>query len=266
VLAAVPHAAFAQAAGENMPLVGSAGWLFLLFALAAVVVAFVLLRRLQKAHADLVRTEADRDRLQAREAALSLGRIRWRTGGGFEVEENAARLLSGRPKSTEELLALMAESDRSELADGLAKLGRAGTGFTGTVKCAATGRSIKISGSSAGLERVLCLDDVEDLLQKTVAPYEQGRTELGQLSGLLDRLPYPVWRRDAAMTVTYCNRAHARLFGTTPNEVIAKSREISSAAKALAKRAQKLSLAQSESQQLVVDGHRRLYDFHEVPL
>jgi PAS domain-containing protein len=244
---------------------GPLGWLFVLFALAGAAVAIILLRRLQRVRAALARAEAERDQLRGREAALSLGRIRWRSGG-FDVEDNATRLLSARPESTEKLLALLAESDRSDIAAGLAKLERDGTAFTATTRCTATGRRIKISGSAAGAERVLCLDDVEELLQKTVAPYEQGRTELGQLSSMLDRLPYPVWRRDSAMTVTYCNRAHARLFGTTPNEVIAKSREISSAAKALAKRAQKLSLAQSESQQLVVDGHRRLYDFHEVPL
>jgi signal transduction histidine kinase len=270
VLAAAPHAAFAQTAGQTIgqpgPAMGSLGWVFVFFALAGVAVSVILLRRLQGARADLARTEAERDHLRARAAALSLGRIHWRAGGAFEVGENAVRLLGGRAENAEALTALFAESDRSEIAVGLADLERNGTAFTGIAKCAATGRSIKLSGSSAGAERVLCLDDVEDLLQKAVAPYEQGRAELGQFSAMLDRLPYPVWRRDAAMSVTYCNRAHARIFGITPGEVIANSREISSAAKALAKRAQKLSLAQSESQQLVVDGHRRLYDFHEVPL
>jgi signal transduction histidine kinase len=271
VLAAMPSVAFAQAAGEAVPAMepaamGPLGWLFLLFALAGAAVATVLLRRLQKARADLARVTAERDGLQAREAALALPRIRWRSGGALAVDESAARLVNGKPENTAALLALFAESDRPAIADGIARLERDGTAFTGTARCTATGRNIKLNGSAAGLERVLCLDDVEDLLQKAVAPYEQSRTELGQLSAVLDRLPYPVWRRDAGMAVTYCNQAHARLFGTTPNAVIANSREISAAAKALAKRAQKLSLAQSESQQLVVDGHRRLYDFHEVPL
>ncbi len=266
VLAAIPRLALAQAAPEGGPAVGPVGWIFVFFALAGAAVSFILLRRLQQARADLARSQAERDNLRAREAALSFGRIHWRAGGGFEVGENAARLLGGRADNAEALVALFAEADRSEIAAGLAALERVGTAFSGTARCAASGRCLKFSGSAAGTERVLCLDDVEDLLQKTVEPYEQGKAELAQLSALLDRLPYPVWRRDAAMTVTYCNRAHARLFGATPEEVITKGREISSAAKALAKRARKLSLAQSESQQLVVDGHRRLYDFHEVPL
>ncbi|MDQ7248960.1 PAS-domain containing protein [Dongia sedimenti] len=267
VLAALSRAAAAQAPGDAPAAVGAVGWLFLLFALAALAVAIVLLRRLQKVRADLTRTEAERAGLQAREAALPLARIRWRSGGTFALEEKAAGLLNGRPDNIEALLALLAEPDRAAIGAGLAKLDRDGTAFTGAAKCTATGRTIKLSAAAAADgERMLCLDDVEDLLQQALAPYEQGRAELGQLSALLDRLPYPVWRRDAGMTVTYCNRAHARLFGGTPADVIAKGREISSAAKALARRAQKLSLAQSESQQLVVDGHRRLYDFHEVPL
>jgi signal transduction histidine kinase len=270
VLAALPSVALAQTvqqtAESSASAMGPLGWLFVLFALGGAAVAVVLLRRLQKARADLVRVRAERDGLQAREAALALSRIRWQAGGTLAVEESAARLLNGKPENAATLVALLAEPDRAAIADGLAQLERGGTLFTAAARCAATGHMLTIRGSAAGTERVLCLDDVEDLLQQAVAPYEQSRTELGQLSVLLDRLPYPVWRRDASMSVTYCNLAHARLFGTTPNEVIARSREISAAAKALAKRAQKLSIAQSESQQLVVDGHRRLYDFHEVPL
>jgi signal transduction histidine kinase len=266
VLAAATRVALAQTTADAPPAIGRVGWLFLLFALAAVTVAIILLRRLQKTRADLAQAQGGLDGLRAREAALRLARIRWQAGGAFEIEDHAAALLSSRPVNAEALLALFAEPDRSAIAASLAKLDRDGAAFTAAARCTATGRTVKISGSAAGAERVLCLDDVEDLLQAAVAPYEQARTELGQLSAVLDQLPYPIWRRDAAMTVTYCNRAHARLFGTTPKEVIAKSREISAAAKALAKRAQKLSLAQSESQQLVVDGHRRLYDFHEVPL
>jgi signal transduction histidine kinase len=267
VLAAVPRAAFAQAGGAAGPAVGTVGWLFLLFALAGLVVAVILLRRLQKARADLGEIQAERDRLRAREAGLPVARIRWQVGGAFEIEENAARLLHGRPQNAEALTVLFTEADRGAVGDCLAGLDRAGSVFNCTARCAGSGRTLKLSasiGTDGG--RLLCLDDVEDLLQGAVAPYEQARTELGQLSGLLDRLPYPVWRRDAGMAITYCNRAYARLFGATPADVIAKGREISAAAKALAKRAQKLSLAQSESQQLVVDGHRRLYDFHEVPL
>jgi len=267
VLATASGAASAQAIGNPPPPVGLVGWLFLFFALAALAVAVILLRRLQKARAALVETKSECDALRAREAALPLGRIRWRTGVPYVVEEGAVAVLKGRPETAEALLALLAEPDRRAVGDGIAQLDRLGAAFTASARCASTGRGMKISGTATGDgERVLCLDDIDDQLRAAIAPYEKARADLGQLSALLDQLPYPVWRRDAGMAVTYCNRAHARLFGVEPNEVIARSREVSAAAKALARRAKKLSLAQSESQQLVVDGHRRLYDFHEVPL
>ena len=127
------------------------GWLFLLFALAAVAVAIVLLRRLQKARADLARTEADRAGLQAREAALPLARIRWRSGGSFTLDEKAAGLLNGRPDNIEALLALLAEPDRAVIGAGLAKLDRDGTAFTGTAKSFA-----RPANSGATLTRSFC--------------------------------------------------------------------------------------------------------------
>ena len=135
VLAAVPRAAFAQTSGDAAP-VGSVGWLFLLFALAGAAVAFILLRRLQKARADLARAEAERNDLRARELALPLGRICWRTGGAFAANEQAARLLNGRPENAAALLVLFAESDRAAITDGLAQFDRDGTAFAGTARSA----------------------------------------------------------------------------------------------------------------------------------
>lgn len=270
VLATAAPVAFAQTTaqiGEAPPVVGLVGWLFLMFALAAVAVAIILLRRLQRARAEGENTAAKLAALRAITVPIPLGRIRWQVGDVLEADEKAASMLKSRPANTAALLALFAETDRGLLADALAKLERDSVRFTRTARCTPTNRIFRITGFV--LEegaRMLSIDDVDDILQAAVAPYEQARTELGQLSALLDRLPYPVWRRDAGMAVTYCNLPHARVFGLPQAEVIANGREISAAAKALARRAQKLSLAQSESQQLVVDGSRRLYDFHEVPL
>ena len=265
-LVAAAGGASAQAAGEAPPAVGLAGWLFLLLAVAAAVVVVIAFRNLKATRSDLARTEAQLAALRARDAAVPLGRIHWRAGAAFTSDEIAARLLNGRPENAGALLDLVAEADRNPLSDGLTALERDGTAFTCTARSVA-GRMLKIRGVvAADGECALCFDDVEDLLQKAIAPYGQAQAELGQLSALLDRLPYPVWRRNSDRGVTYCNQAHAQLFDIAPSDVVGKGREISSAAKALAKRAQKLGMAQSESQQLVVNGRRRLYDFHEIPL
>src|SRR5690349_21738007 len=140
VLAASPCVALAQTVqqtvGEPAPLMGALGWLFVLFALAGAAVAIILLRRLQGARADVARITAERDDLQARAAALVIARIRWRTGGALAVDENAARLLNGKPENATALLALLAEPDRGAIAEGLAQLDRGGTVFTGTARCA----------------------------------------------------------------------------------------------------------------------------------
>jgi signal transduction histidine kinase len=94
----------------------------------------------------------------------------------------------------------------------------------------------------------------------------RAQAETGRMAAVLDRLPYPVWRRDADLGLAYCNHAFADLLDMSAQDVVARCREVSPATKALARRAQKAGLAQSESQQIVVKGRRRLYDFHEVPV
>ena len=84
-----------------------------------------------------------RNTLRGREAALPLGRVRWRVGGALEIEENAARLLGSRPQNVAALLELIAEPDRSAFGDNLAALDRVGGAFACTAKCAGSGRSLK---------------------------------------------------------------------------------------------------------------------------
>src|SRR5689334_13040528 len=88
MLAAIPRLAFAQGATGAGSAIGPLGWLFLFFALAGGAVGFILLRRLQQARLALAQAETERDLLRSREAALSMARIRWRSGGGFEAEDN----------------------------------------------------------------------------------------------------------------------------------------------------------------------------------
>src|SRR5690606_31520823 len=110
--------------------------------------------------------------------------------------------------------------------------------------------------------RRLWLDDVSESM--TIA--DEAKNVTRDFIDLLDRLPIPVWRRDAALAITYCNHAFYRLLDLPPGEPLKPGRDINSAARALAARALKLGMAQSESQQQVVGGKRRLFDFNEAPL
>ncbi|MES1151529.1 MAG: PAS-domain containing protein, partial [Dongia sp.] len=165
----------------------------------------------------------------------------------------------------DELVACVAEADRPPLKAALVAFA-GGTGFTRVAKRATDGRTLKLLGFCAGDERRVWIEDVHDILEAAGEPVRRAQAAVGEMVGVLDRLPYPVWRRDAALGLAYCNQAFADLLDLTATDVIARAREVSPATKALAKRAQKAGLAQSESQQLVVKGRRRLFDFHEVPV
>jgi signal transduction histidine kinase len=141
-----------------------------------------------------------------------------------------------------------------------------GTAFNRVAGRASDGRRLKLIGFSAGDQQHVWIEDVHELLEAAAEPSRRVLASAGEMAVALDQLPYPVWRRDSAMAVAYCNRAFAELLDLSSAEVIARAREVSPATKALARRAQKAGLAQSESQQLVVKGRRRLFDFHEVPV
>src|SRR5262249_12807605 len=125
------------------------------------------------------------------------------------------------------------------------------------------GRSwLRLRGKRLGIARSFWIDDATELATEQ----EKLRRLVAELSSALDHLPYPVWRRAANLAITYCNPAFGQLLDVAPGELPPPGREVNAAARALARRAQKLALAQSESQQLVVGGHRRLFDLNEYPL
>ena len=268
VLVSTATGALAEASPDAAPgtAIGPLGWIFLLIALVALAAAAWAFRKQRKAQSELAAATRRLDAARETEQAAPIGRIHWSRGEAYAADEKAQGLLSGGPDGVEALAALFAESERPPLRADLGRLDSDGLGFVRAAR-RLDGRSLKLSGFAApDGTRHLWIEDVDALMRAGTAPFERTLAEAREFAALLDRLPYPVWRRSADMAMTYCNQAHAQLFDLPVAEVIARGREISSAAKALAKRARKLGLAQSESQQLVVKGHRRLFDFNEVPL
>jgi signal transduction histidine kinase len=181
------------------------------------------------------------------------------------LNATARSFLGGSPNTAADLVACFAEPDRPWLGDAVSGLGR-GTGFNRVAKRTSDGRVMKLIGFRAGDQQHVWIEDVHELLEAAAEPSRRAQVAVGEMAGALDQLPYPVWRRDSGLAIAYCNRAFAELLDLSSPEVVARAREVSPATKALARRAQKAALAQSESQQLVVKGRRRLFDFHEVPV
>ena len=241
-------------------------WAMVLIGVGAIfLVAQHVTHRLALRREQDVRAEISRRLLDARErlASAPVGLIEWTGVGQIEVDARAADLLgiTTQQLTNEEFRRLLQplSTDPDETWDALL------TGKSAMheiMRHTGTGRRLRLQRQGEGGSRRLWLDDVSDTL--IVADEARGVTR--EFMDLLDRLPIPVWRRDGALAIVYCNLAFYRLLDLPPGDALRPGRDINSAARALAARAQKLGMAQSESQQQVVAGKRRLFDFNEVPL
>ncbi|HEY4162384.1 MAG TPA: PAS-domain containing protein [Dongiaceae bacterium] len=240
-------------------------WLALAVAVAAAGAAWLCRSRMLALQSE--KAEIERALAQARGAldGNPAGKISWTRGGIFISDARASDLLGHAVSGVEALEAALIEPGLP-LDSAIRALDASGTAFHCIAKRAGDSRLLKLSGFSTGDRRQLWIEDIHEIAGSLMQPLTAAAARAGDLAAALDQLPYPVWRRDAEFTLVWCNRAFAQLLDLAPAEVIGQQREVSDAAKALARRARKLGLGQSESRQLVVKGHRRLFDFHEVPL
>ena len=211
------------------------------------------------------RNDVSRQLIEARErlASAPVGMIEWTSAGQIEIDARTAELLgvSVASLSAEDLRKLLqpVAADADERWDALL------TGKSAVqeiMRHTGTGRRLRLQRQESSGVRRLWIDDVSDSM--TLA--DAARSAADDFVDLLDKLPIPIWRRDAALAIVYCNQAFYRLLDLPPGETLRPGRDINSAARALAARALKLGMAQSESQQQVVAGKRRLFDFNEAPL
>lgn len=275
-IAMLPFPALAQdsSSGSNLGyFISAAG--FLAAGLAGVV-AWRSAKALGRVDAALV---AERERRLAVEHALSeaqqhwstapLGHLTWMPGQAAHANERTRQALHlpDTPVAVLDLAGGIDADDRETFRAMLRALDSDGTAFV-TVPKPNVGmpRLRWVGRAAADGSRHLWLTEIDDIL----APVEDASAHAlkiaGSLSQLLDQLPYPVWRRGNELSIAWCNPAFAQIFDMPVERIIGERREINAAAKALAKRAQRVGLAQSESQQLIVKGQRRLYDLTEVPL
>ncbi|HNB26656.1 MAG TPA: PAS-domain containing protein, partial [Alphaproteobacteria bacterium] len=211
------------------------------------------------------RNDVSRQLIEARErlASAPVGLIEWTGAGQIQIDARAAELLgvSVASLSAEDLRRLLqpVAADADERWDQLL------TGKSAVqeiMRHTGTGRRLRLQRQESSGVRRLWIDDVSDSM--TIA--DEARSAADDFVDLLDKLPIPIWRRDATLAIVYCNQAFYRLLDLPPGETLRPGRDINSAARALAARALKLGMAQSESQQQVVAGKRRLFDFNEAPL
>ncbi|WP_166645067.1 sensor histidine kinase [Dongia mobilis] len=275
--ALAPSPALAQQAAA-MP--GHAGWWAAAAAAAIAAGAFWLVWRCagRQRHlaAELAEERRRRESVEQRLdralqhwATAPTGHIHWQPGAAA-IADDKTRLALGLPEESMAVAALadgIHGDDREMFAANLAALDREGTHFVLMPKPAAGYPRLRWVGRVAtDQSRHIWLTEIDDILAPVEAASAHARKVAASLAQLLDQLPYPVWRRQADLAIAWCNPAFAQIFDMAPERIIGERREINAAAKALAKRAQRVGLPQSESQQLIVKGQRRLYDLTEVPL
>ena len=110
-----------------------------------------------------------------------------------------------------------------------------------------------------------------DSVRARMATLEGALGERDWLDQALQEFPLPVWRRGDDLSLTWCNRAYARLVESAPDEVIARGIELLPTgglgrARSLALRARTTREAQTETFHVVAAGERRLVAITESPL
>jgi len=225
-----------------------------------------LRQRIRTLEEEKRRLEAERTQGAAMLATVPAALYRWdRTGESFEAGPIAAFSgLSG--PCFAELAGLLAESDRERFEAAVAALRANGTGFAMALRLAAGGQLDAAGSRCAGADLVWLSDAA------TRTELDRVRRESERLRQVLDALPYPVWRRRAdSLVLLDANRAYGQAVEAAPAQAIAESREIGATAlgedgRALADRARRTGVAQSESHHIVVGGQRRLLELTEQPL
>jgi signal transduction histidine kinase len=278
------HAAGAGAAWAQAPLTPVAAngaafdllpWIVALGAAAIALAAWLTgHRRAERLAAAHRAAEAERRQLAATLDAAPVALLSW-VGSDAVAHRNgdvAAILGSGAlgpdgdaPLTADHLIDLAVTEDRPALATALGALRRSGTAFDLRFRLVRDGRALRALGRRAGLRPpadVVVLVD-SSAAAATLADMTASRD---RLQVLLDSLPMPVWGRNPDLGLALCNTAFARAADAPPAEVVKHSLEIAGTARMLASRARDLRVAQSESQHVVVDGNRRLFDFVEQPL
>ena len=185
-----------------------------------------------------------------------------------QPSESLAALLHvdpDEPCSRDSLKASFSEDQQAELEEFLEGLKEDGTERTLEVLTRQDRRRFKLKGQRVGELEILSLRDIST----TVAQRTEMEEAKARLERYFDKLPVPLWRRDASGRLSACNLAFARAVGKTKEEVVEGQIELPDQAQRDAMRALTRKVLQekqpaSERLHLVAEGTRRLMEITEL--
>ncbi len=138
----------------------------------------------------------------------------------------------------------------------------------------AMARSHEVIAVDDGTARILAFHDVtalDDRLRAAEERAERAEAVLRGLEEITDTLALPLWRRDGAQRIRWCNLAYARVVGVTREEVLRDGAVeieptiMAGDAKRLARDAMSGGTAASAERHFVVDDQRRMFLATETP-
>ena len=232
-------------------------------------------RRLAALQAETAAVRQQSAIAEARFAAATLGSfdLSDKTGGASPGLVAGLGLSGDAASSLGSVLDVFDDSDRQRLTSAIETLERDGEGFRlvlkprqGLAVVSVSGAHHDASPSAAEESAFLWFQD----LSEEVTRFEQAEAERSLREALLDTLPVPVWLRDDALRLSYCNAAYAGAVDRDRDSAITGSVELLDQAQgapgqALARRAREHGAAVTESHHAVVGGERRLMAVEERP-
>ena len=251
-------------------------------AVAALVLALWLWRRLVAARQETARVRARAQRFEAMAASAPAAFCCWSHGDGTEtLGPNLSHLLGatgGGISGFDDIVGFLEAEDGEKLKTATAALRAEGRGFKLSLKRGHN--TFEVTGSrSLGsdgrpLADMVWFNDVTtaagqvERLTDAMAVAMVGRD---RLAGLLDAVEIPIWLRDGNLNLIECNRAYALAVNATSSaDAIAGQKEIASGptgwGRKLAERARDGKEPQNDSLHVVVGGSRKLLEITELPV
>jgi signal transduction histidine kinase len=208
--------------------------------------------------------------------AAPAGLVRWGEGGprfsGRAVELLELARDPGPISATETddiLCRALSGHEQARLAIALQTLHADGTGFEDRFALS-TETSITLRGERLDETDLVWVMDATDLMRLS-GNLDHTAREAAILQSLLDKIPLPAWWRGENNKLAGVNRAFVEAVDRTRETILKNQIELGAGyidhgGRALAERAVKTDMAQSESHHVVIGGNRRLLEFTEVPL
>ncbi len=230
---------------------------------------------------DFKRLATDNARLEAFLRAIPVEYCGWSKAGVKAISPAFCRLLGAEKiDNFADVQGALTPGDAAAVEGVFDRLREEGKPFELTVHTMGHKRVLKLLGKrgafATGEESfdVLWALDITNLVHAAMQTADNlSRIEKREhdLHFILNSLPFPVWTRNEALDIDWCNRAYARMVDDTPASVVAEQKELpvtgarkDSTSRALAQRALTQGGTQVDEQHIVLGGERRLFNLYET--